>query len=642
MSNEIDFFPNAGIQFVFGDLAQVRSKLLGYELAGIHSVVNVLAGQYAENKSYKENTLETESFYEQERDEFNENSRSESTSESMRQAVQKQVSKSTDFTASLSASAQTPVARVSAGVSYNRSTAKSQSRSDARSFAKQVVESATNSVRRKISSSMSEKRITKEIEEQVRGLDNKGGDAAAMITRYIEEVWGYELLQHNKHLFARFIIPKPAANYLNALEERAAGQQAASEQFVPLKFIDPTTNAERVLTPEAISPKNWFTLAALFEISDPTLPPVRKVKTHCWADTEATDGTPGPFIETASIGVPEGYRAATMHVSHELSTHSHKLGSNSWKKSGIGIVVGGQTEIYKWWDSETVNPGPFDFTKEEIEGNLEIGLVSHSQNHGVVGINIFFEPTQEALDLWKLAFFEQLMDAHNAAQRNSPAEQFGLISVADLSGSPTAAERMIAKQIEALSLQYVCGTNLNGLGGVDRQTADFPNYPILDHARINDLQSVLSFLTGAFDFDKMSYRMLPHYLGDEEQRSMAFKGGTNGKLDEFVQAGAVDIILPIAHGAEEQLLYFMQTGLIMEGNDIPLPLDPEMLALYEEITEARQMEQLEDPIVLDSWTDNLPTTHVMLQDGASLPDFRSGGSNPGPVSGNQLTPGSGE
>lgn len=638
MSDPIAFFPNAGIQFVFGDLAQIRSELEGYELAGIHSIVNVLAGQYAENKSYRENTVETEYSNSRELDEFSETNSSESTSESVREAVQKQTSTSTGFSASASASGQFGLARVSAGVSYNRSTAKAQSRSDARSFARQVVESATDSVRSRLSSSMTEKRLSKEIEEQVRGLDNRGGAAAAMITRYVEEKWRYELHQHQKHLFTRVIIPKPAANYLNAIDGRAAGQQAMSEQFAPLTFTDPTSQEKKTLTPANISPENWFQLAALFEVNDPVLPPAREVKTHVWKDSDSSGGREA-FVEKASISVPEGYFAKSLSVETEISTWGGNTGDQSWKKSGIGLVIGGQKEVYKWWDSENVNPGPFTLDMDPAEGSIEVGVVSHAQVHGAIGISIVFEPSQEALDLWKLEFHRQLLDAHHAAQRQSPAEQFGLISVADLSGSPTAADRMIRRQLEALALQYVCGTNLNGLGGVDREAVDFPDYPMLDHGRINGLQPVLSFLSGAFDFEKMSYRFLPHYLGDSEQRSMAFKGGTNGKLDEFVQAGAVELILPVSLGIEEQLLYFMQTGLIMEGNDIPLPLDPEMLALYDEVTEARLMEQAEEPILLDSWTDNLPTTHVMLQSGAELPDFTSGGSNPGPVSGNELSPG---
>lgn len=637
MSDKISFFPNAGIQFVFGDLVQIRTELDGYKLAGIQSIVNVLAGQYAENKSYRENTVETEFFSDNEMEEFSETSRTDSTSESVREAVQTQTAQGTDFTAAASVSAQVGVARVSAGVSYNRSTAKSQSRTDARNFARQTVESATDSVRQRISSSVSEKRITKEIEEQVRGLDNKGGPAAAMIIRYVEEKWKYELVQHGKHLFFRCIVPNPPANYLNALEERAAGQQSASEQFVPLKFKDPMTLQEKVLTPANISPDNWFQLAALFEVNDPIVPPTRKIKTHCWVDEESSGRK--PYLQSASIPVSEGFVAKTMTVANDLATYSTSTGDDSWKQTGIAIVVGGSSYLHKGWNQDTLNHGPFTLDIEPVDGKLEVGLVSHVQVHGAIGIDIVFEPSDETLKLWKLQFFQQLLDAHNGKHRSSPAEQFDLISVADISGSPTAAERMIRLQMQALALQYVCGTNLNGLGGVDRKSATFPNYPILDHAQINDLQPVLSFLNGAFDFEKMSYRFLPHYLGDAETRARAFEGGTNGKLAEFMQAGAAELIIPCALGAEEQMMYFMQTGLIMEGNDIPLPLDPEMLALYDEIVEARQMEESDDPIILDIWYKLLPTTQVMLQQSADLPDFSVPGGDPKPVSGNTLTPG---
>ena len=147
----------------------------------------------------------------------------------------------------------------------------------------------------------------------------------------------------------------------------------------------------------------------------------------------------------------------------------------------------------------------------------------------------------------------------------------------------------------------------------------------------------MDFLDKVFDFDKMSYRFLPHYLGGEEQRLSAFGQSSTGVMNEFLNAGAVELVLPVTLQKEEQLLYFLHTGLIMGGEDIPLPYDRDMLALYNEIIEAREMEQLDIPIKIDSWTENLSTEHVILQDSAALPNWKAG-SVAGPVSGNTLSP----
>ena len=129
---------------------------------------------------------------------------------------------------------------------------------------------------------------------------------------------------------------------------------------------------------------------------------------------------------------------------------------------------------------------------------------------------------EEALLRWKFEFYQQLVEAHSARYRPPPAEQFDLISVGDFSGNPTAAKRMIECEIERLCLQFVLGSDLAGLGAIDRTSVAFPNYPVIDYARVGSLQPIIGFLSNVFDFSKMSYRMLPHYLGGDEERENAF------------------------------------------------------------------------------------------------------------------------
>ena len=137
----------------------------------------------------------------------------------------------------------------------------------------------------------------------------------------------------------------------------------------------------------------------------------------------------------------------------------------------------------------------------------------------------------------------------------------------------------------------------------------------------------------------MSFDFLPAYLGNREHRMGAFANPSAGLLSQFMTAGAVDILVQVREGMELALFYFLQTGLILDGDDIPLPFDRQMLALYEEIEDARDMQAKRDPIVLEQWYDTLPTAHVMLQSGAILPDFEVDGNNPGPVTSNAISPG---
>lgn len=635
MSDPIPFYPNRHIRFAFGDITQVRSQLVRYELGGVHSVVNVMAGQYAENKSISEETLETEFFQDATMEDTATTSRSESTSETLRSATQSTVSDASQFEVAAAGKANFGLTKVSASAGYGTQNAKTQSRSDSRTAARQLVESATESVRRSVSTSSREKRISRQVQEEVRGLDNRGGPAGAFLLRYLDEIHEFEAVQHGKHLFTRFVIPDPAAHWKNAKRLLTADRSGEASTIQPLSYYDPFSQQHVTLSPAKVSPANWFQLATLFEVSDPLPPPARKTKIVNFVDDELENGNE-PIIRSQTIEVPDGYRATFGFIESDFQP----LGDSTWETTTVRVLAGKNEMLHKGWMGTSFNPGPFPLDKVEAsDGTLELGLVVRGSTYGVYAVEIWFDPTDDELTRWQFEFYQQLVQAHGARFQPSPVDQFDLISIGDFSGNPAAAKRMIESEIERLCLQFVLGSDLLGLGAIDRHGVEFPNYPAIDYAKAGALQSIYSFLANIFDFEKMSYRMLPHYLGTTEARENAYALGGNALLDEFEKAGAVEVLLPVSRGLEEQLLYFMQTGLVIDDDDIPLPYDPEMLSLYDEIVEARAMETDTDPEVIDRWEETLPTHHIMLQDGAALPEFTIGGVNPGPVTGNTLTPG---
>jgi hypothetical protein len=133
---------------------------------------------------------------------------------------------------------------------------------------------------------------------------------------------------------------------------------------------------------------------------------------------------------------------------------------------------------------------------------------------------------------------------------------------------------------------------------------------------------VVGFLSNAFDFDKMSYRFLPAYLGAESNRSKLFDSKNTGEIRDFIQASWAEVILPIRRGEEYKLFYMLETGLIWSSSDdeAPLPNKRQYLALSEEIEEDRALTagtETEEEVV-DDWTFNLPTAFEILQEGSNI------------------------
>lgn len=642
MPDQPRFSPNRDLPFMFGDIYQLRSELSHYELKGIEKIVNIMAGQYAQNKSITEETLESEVFSEFENEQLNEVTRTDSTTHSIERATSDVLSESDSFGVSADVTLTYGVVRANAGFAMESQSSQTHSETEAESFAKTVTEQARELVRNRSLRRHSSRSSLRELEETIRGIDNRGGGAAAMVYRYVEEVHRFDLVRHAKHLFTKFIMPDPAANYHVAIEAGAQGQAIATETVDLLSYVDnfgDQTSVKR-LSPDGITHTNWHRLAAIFELADP-VPPPQKLTVMATLNTGSPPSSPSSYLAKADVTVPEGYVPKRIFFEFEISAYDSNEPTDGLTNWGLVALVGRKSLGLKWWGASDKTIGPFDLEPIPLaNATLPVALVGHSYNYGTVSVEVELDPSEEAMALWRLDFFQQLVDARRQRSGAGPsvAEALDLIEIADLSDSPTVANAMIDKEIRLLCLRYVLGADLNGLNTVDRNV-DFPQFPIIDQAGTNRLQLTLDFLNNVFDFDKMTYQFLPHYLGGRDHRMTAFQNRPTGLLGEFMRAGAVEILLPVRQNYEEALFYFLQTGLIMSGEDIPLPYDRRMLELYEEIVEARTLESSEDGVLVSSWFKNMPTEHVLLQEGAQMPDWRDDGILPGGVTSTSIAPG---
>lgn len=648
MATHVSFAPNRELPFVFGDLFQISSKLSHYRLGGIQQIASVISGQYIEKKEIHEETQQSEWFEEKEQLSERESSIMESTHEGMQQAVAETVAKSQKFGGSVEAEATYGVVRAAVSLSYDNDQSKSQSKTNATEFAHDVVTQSRELMRERTLSSRRQSMSVLDRTENVRGFDNRGGASSAFISRYVEEVHEFSLVQHEAHLFATFFAPFPAANYLNALEAGATNTKVGGDDPAKLSYIDSVTKKTVTVTPDQISlvetsPKFWFKLASIVGLVEPTPPPVAMGEAQTFSfDKDQVDENEYAHA-TATVKIPEGYRCKRVFVRSWAETYHKGVVEEDIYRFFVGIVAGKHDAVAKGWGSTNwLTTGPLDmsFDEEFPSGELPFTFYARGFRYGVFSTYFEFLPTETYLRQWKLRFFEEL---RNAKAGKGPADEILssvlTVQVADLRSSPTAAEAMIKDQMELVALSFVTGTDFLHFDGVDRKKKAFPYYPAMDIDKINDLQPIYSFLHHGFDFAKMSYSFLPSRFGDLDQRRSAFAGGPTGMMTLFLNAGAAEIVLPVKTGFEEQLFFFQWTGIVFDGSDVPLPDDPVVLALYDEILEARALNQSPESITIDRWPVVMPTPHILLQNGATLPDFRPDAPpDPGAVTGNELSP----
>jgi len=622
------FYPNNAIQFTFGDLYQVESRLESYELRNISRIVNVLGGQYTELLQEHEEITEEDDYSEFEKDTTEESSLTTSTTESMETAANKQQNKENAFSVSTGAKATYGVVQMQVDASYDNKNGSSSSKSNAQSYAKSVVESSRKSVRTRILTQHRKNTQIRDLERKSMGLDNRGGENFVGIYRHISEVHEAKLIKHQKHLFAKIYIPTPSENYskhisgvLTASTESPAGLKfTKGDEKKALTFAN--------LTDDDWMDNHWIELAAEFGIEDPIPFPIMKSQIEQY-DLTITETTKSTGLEEqyksgdVSFTAPKGYIPIGVKISSVGAANNWTDGTH-----GIYITLPGRDRIKltfaktKFYNFEIENSEPLTYLDKL---NFKIPVVSGWYYGMHITFEMQYKASEQMLGMWRLNFYNQILEA--AEGKPTPEDKLGLSRRVNVLANADAAKKLIKEELERETMQYVLGTDLKGFDGYWRNLSDETpeeNYPEVNVDKTNSLQPIVSFLSTAFDFDKMSYRFLPAYLGAEENRSKLFDGKNSGEIREFLQAGWAEVILPIRRGEEYKFFYMLETGLIWAGSDeeAPLPNSREYLALSEEIEEDRLLTEdtQADSNVVDVWTFNLPTPFEILQDGSSLND----------------------
>jgi len=622
-----EFYPNDNIQFTFGDLYQVKSNLESYELRNISRIVNVLGGQYTEIIQEHEEITEEDTYSEFEKETNEEQSLTTSTTEAMESSANSYQDKENSFSISGQVKANYGTVQAQVDSSYDNQNGSGSSKSNAQSYAKTVVESSRKSVRTRILKTNRKNTYIRDLETKKIGLDNRGGGNFVGVYRHVSEVHKAELIKHQKHLFAKIYIPTPSENYSKHI---SGVLTASTKNPIGLKYTKKKGEDKKDLTflnliEDDWLDSNWLKLAAEFGLTDPIPFPKNKYQNKASKKEIDTSSKEETYTEKSlEFNIPKGYIPSTISITPIWSLHS-----DSDNKSTYMRITVPNTNTIDLKNKIKVNSGPkkININLENNSGFTDNIMVIGLQTGWTYGFHVnclvTYSPNKETLDLWRLNFYNQILEA--AEGKPTAEDQLGLSRRVNVLANADAAKKLIKEELERETIQYVLGTDLKGFDGYWRDLVDGTpesNYPEINMDKTNKLQPLVGFLSTAFDFDKMSYRFLPAYLGAESNRSKLFDSKNTGEIRNFLQASWAEVILPIRRGEEYKLFYMLETGLIWSSSDdeAPLPNKRQYLALSEEIEEDRFLTQGKDikEEVVDDWTFNLPTAFEILQEGSNI------------------------
>ena len=300
------------------------------------------------------------------------------------------------------------------------------------------------------------------------------------------------------------------------------------------------------------------------------------------------------------LEIPEGYMTITAAANAKDTDDAYDPSSNVFSKAKV--IVGNKIMVE---------------TQESIDAFYEKIPVSYSQLGFLassVNINIQCQLTVEYHQKWQQETFKAIIDGYETAltkYNQALAEENAKGNVIKESNPG------FYRQIENMVLRKNCisyiidhspkAVKTYGLAmSNDKNT--FSEYEINTTAALDDYTSFAKFIEQAFEWDIMSYNFYPYYWGNKNDWAQLYQYDNNDPLfRSFMQSGMARVVVTVRPGFEEAVRFYLQTGQIWNGGEVPIIDDKLFLSIVDEL---RQPEGKKEG---KAWSTRLPTPMTILQ-----------------------------
>jgi hypothetical protein len=604
-----------------GDYRKVEQTLCCYVPGEVSHIENLMAREYKERSTRRlrrqEDTTTSSSSSEAER--------MTDTSTTSRFDIQKEISTvlslSNEFNQSNSFSASADAGGSLFGVTlggtistdnssdFSVSSSLEQSNSESVNFAKDVTEKAMQ----RMVSKVSEERVNKIIEEfeekNQHGFDNrKGAEHISGVYRWVDKIYKNQIFNYGRRLHYEFMIPEPAEFHLIA--KANAGNSNLS---VPLiKPLDPRTNSFGLLTPLKhaynITVDNYYQWAAIYGAT--VLPPPEAHLVFAKSIVKPDDGAAWYIPKTVKdeVKIPTGYGVDAIHISIAATNYPGNPVLD-WPYSdmsacGISKRYYGQ-EWHKYWFADADHFPEIRY----VDTTVPIGSTFFGFGSAISTFTVRVTRKPSLLREWQLDTFNAIISAYNdrlEEYKNTIAEaEAKRLSL--MKDNPA-----FYRQIENTVLKKACISYLTGhsyMGQDFTVGLEITNNQVKRTAAMDKYASSVKFFEQAFDWHLMDYTFYPFYWANKENWEKLYNTQNEDALfKSFLTAGMAKCIVTVRPGFEAAVLYFMQTGVIWNGGEVPIIDDPMNVATMFALMKEEQTYTIEE-----TWETRVPSTLTVIQ-----------------------------
>jgi hypothetical protein len=611
-------------QLGIADYKKVIQTTQGYIEGEVAHIENIMAREYKERATRKlrrsENTTTTSSETEKEK-------LSDTTSTGrfeMQSEVANILQESKDFSSGVFAgstfSAVGADFTLNANVNMATHSSKEESNRQAVTQAKEITERALERVVSKVKQERIEKIIEEFEETNKHGFDNtKGTEHVVGVFRWVDKVYKNQVVNYGKRLMFEFMVPEPAKlHVLGMTESKSFGGLALIPPVDPRTYIDsPNATLKFQLKDYSSINENMLKYwGSKFNAKLNPSPALTQIVGKTLTYDSTTTKTAASGKDT--IEIPENYYAFAAKVT---LTGSAPGDSQGWGRGGA-VIVGDHTNSWYLEGGKDIISDPYFVSISKYYGTIPISFFTTNHHALEASVAVMCQLTDEYLIQWKQETFKAIIDAYEVAlaKYNQAIAEEGVKGNLIKESNPG-----FYRQIENMVLRKNCISYIIDKGEKATKTygrnmsndtdanlkKSFLNYEINTTAALDEYTSFVKFIEQAFEWDIMSYNFYPYYWGSRQSWSQLYLFDNNDPLFRaFMQSGMARVIVTVRPGFEEAVRFYMQTGQIWNGGEVPVIDDKLFLSIVDEL---RQPEGQKEG---KAWHTRLPTALTILQAGS--------------------------
>jgi len=603
------------------DYLKVEQSIHAYVPGEVSNIENVMASELRHKSSvardYSEITDTTSKSEETEK--MSDTTKTSRTD--MQTEVAKEIDKQQSIEAHTSFSAGGAKWKLEVGGSYANSTAQHDSTRQAVAKSQELTERAMERVLTKISEERVQKIIKEYTETNVHEFDNRGKATVAGtqtatpqhitgVYRWVDKKMKNQIYNYGKRTMFEFMIPEPARLHKLAL--------GATKNNILTAPIDPRkAEGEHNMTQDNITEEKLQHWAEIYGVKLETILPNTKPVTHSPSGYPGTDDDFG--LDYSNFIIPDNYEAKDASFSCKSSRNrGGGLSGSRYSEVYCSDLGGGMIgESY----SDNINFNKSVSGLKNVTGNVQFTVRGHNVNNYSIIVNINCELSDAYKLSWKQTNFNAIITAYDVALKafNDAQAAADAQAIKDATANKEKVS-LYYRDMEAEVLKHNCiAYLLQDLGGYGALGTDLTNglqtmtdFAVRFDGDLDAYTSLAKFMEQAMEWSVMDYIFYPYYWGNKANwQEMYLSSDLDPLFRNFLQAGMARVIVTVKPGFEDAVQFFMSTGKIWNGGEVPVIGDPMYLSIVDEMREPTGKAQGK------YWITRVPTALTILQAGSA-------------------------